>query len=269
MAYCSVEKTEGYTVMANHHLRDMRLSLKARGLLSQILSLPPKWDKSIEGLAKINRECSDTIANIIKELEACGYITRYRERRDDGTYGDVHYNIYQKPRHFDPVETKPKRKKSDWVKPVSVKSGQLSKEVANKESENKESYNILSINLPDGIDEIEAYRSIILENIEYEVLSTYLSKDRLDEIVEIMLECICCKSDTQTIAKTEIPSEMVKSRMLKVHSGHIEYVFECLKNNPSKVRNIKSYLKTTLFNAPSTYDSYYTAEVNHDFYGTE
>lgn len=74
MAYFFVEKTEGYTVMANHHLRDMRLSLKARGLLSQILSLSPKWDKSIEGLAKINRECSDTIANIIKELEAAGYI---------------------------------------------------------------------------------------------------------------------------------------------------------------------------------------------------
>lgn len=273
MAYFFVEKTEGYTVMANHHLRDMRLSLKARGLLSQILSLPPKWDKSIEGLAKINRECSDTIANIIKELEAAGYITRYRERRDNGTFGEVHYNVYQKPRHFNPieksVENKPNRKKSDWVNPTSVKSGQLSKEVANKEKENKEPYNILSINLPDGIDEIEAYRSIVLENIEYDTLSSYLNKERLDEIVEIMLECICCKSDTQAIAKTEIPSEMVKSRMLKVHSGHIEYVFECLKNNPSKVRNIKSYLKTTLFNAPSTYDSYYTAEVNHDFYGTE
>lgn len=86
MAYFSVKKTEGYTVMANHHLRDMRLSLKARGLLSQILSLTPKWDKSIEGLAKINRECSDTIASIIKELENTGYITRYRERRDNGTY---------------------------------------------------------------------------------------------------------------------------------------------------------------------------------------
>ena len=269
MAYCTVDKAEGYTVMANHHLRDMRLSLKARGLLSQILSLPPKWDKSIEGLAKINRECSDTIANIIKELEACGYITRYRERKDDGTYGDMHYNIYQKPRHFNPVEKEPKRKKSVWVNPTLVKSGQLSKEVANKESENKESYNILSINLPDGIDEIEAYHRIIKENIEYDILVSYLDKTRLDEIVEIMLECICCKSDTQTIAKTEIPSEMVKSRMLKVHSGHIEYVFDCLKQNPSKVRNIKSYLKTTLFNAPSTYDSYYTAEVNHDFYGTE
>ena len=85
MAYCNVEKIEGYTVMANHHLRDMRLSLKARGLLSKILSLPPKWDKSIEGLAKINRECSDTIASIIKELEAAGIyyqIPRAARRRN-------------------------------------------------------------------------------------------------------------------------------------------------------------------------------------------
>lgn len=70
MAYCRVETADGYTVMSNYHLRDMRLSLKARGLLSQILSLPESWDMTISGLSKINRECSDTIASIIKELEA-------------------------------------------------------------------------------------------------------------------------------------------------------------------------------------------------------
>lgn len=72
--------------MSNYHLRDKRLSLKARDLLSQILSLPEKWDMTIAGLSKIDRECSDTIASIIKELENTGYITRYRERRDNGTY---------------------------------------------------------------------------------------------------------------------------------------------------------------------------------------
>ena len=61
MAYCRVETADGYTVMSNYHLRDMRLSLKARGLLSQILSLPEKWDMTISGLSKINRECSDTM----------------------------------------------------------------------------------------------------------------------------------------------------------------------------------------------------------------
>ena len=97
MAYCRVETADGYTVMSNYHLRDMRLSLKARGLLSQILSLPEKWDMTISGLSKINRECSDTIASIIKELEATGYITRYRERRKNGTYGEVFYDIRMKP----------------------------------------------------------------------------------------------------------------------------------------------------------------------------
>ena len=100
MAYCRVETADGYTVMSNYHLRDMRLSLKARGLLSQILSLPEKWDMTISGLSKINRECSDTIASIIKELEATGYITRYRERRKNGTYGEVFYDIRMKTRFY-------------------------------------------------------------------------------------------------------------------------------------------------------------------------
>ncbi len=175
MAYCKVETADGYTVMSNYHLRDKRLSLKARGLLSQILSLPEKWDMTISGLSKINRECSDTIASIIKELEATGYITRYRERRKNGTYGEIFYDIRMKPRHYD----EPKRKKSERVKPKQMSSAQLSKEKSNKEKENKEPYNILSINLPDGIDEIEAYRSIVLENIEYDTLSSYLNKERL------------------------------------------------------------------------------------------
>ena len=106
--------------MSNYHLRDMRLSLKARGLLSQILSLPEKWDMTIAGLSKINRECSDTIASIIKELEATGYITRYRERRKNGTYGEVFYDIRMKPRHFD----EPKRNKSERVKPKQMSSAQ-------------------------------------------------------------------------------------------------------------------------------------------------
>ncbi len=87
MAYCRVETADGYTVMSNYHLRDMRLSLKARGLLSQILSLPEKWDMTIAGLSKINKESTDAISTAIKELETAGYITRYRERKDNGTFG--------------------------------------------------------------------------------------------------------------------------------------------------------------------------------------
>ena len=265
MAYCRVETADGYTVMSNYHLRDMRLSLKARGLLSQILSLPEKWDMTISGLSKINRECSDTIASIIKELEATGYITRYRERRKNGTYGEIFYDIRMKPRHYD----EPKRKKSERVKPKQMSSAQLSKEKSNKEKESKELFNIHQSILPDGIDKIDGYRAIILENIEYDLIVDQYNKAQLDEIVDIMLECVCCTSKTQIIGKTEMPSEIVRGRMLKIHSGHIEYIFECLRNNTNKVRNIKSYLKTTLFNATSTYDSFYTAEVNYDIFRTE
>lgn len=249
--------------MSNYHLRDMRLSLKARGLLSQILSLPEKWDMTISGLSKINRECSDTIASIIKELEATGYITRYRERRKNGTYGEVFYDIRMKPRHFD----EPKRNKSERVKPKQMSSAQLSKEKSNKEKENKELFNINQSILPDGIDKIDGYRAIILENIEYDLIVDQYNKAQLDEIVDIMLECVCSEAETQNIGKDKVPTELVKSRILKLNSMHIEYIFSCLKENPSKVRNIKSYLKTVLYNAAVTIDNYYTSEVNYHFNG--
>ena len=249
--------------MSNYHLRDMRLSLKARGLLSQILSLPEKWDMTISGLSKINRECSDTIASIIKELEATGYITRYRERRKNGTYGEVFYDIRMKPRHFD----EPKRNKSERVKPKQMSSAQLSKEKSNKEKESKELFNIHQSILPDGIDKIDGYRAIILENIEYDLIVDQYNKAQLDEIVDIMLECVCSEAETQNIGKDKVPTELVKSRILKLNSMHIEYIFSCLKENPSKVRNIKSYLKTVLYNAAVTIDNYYTSEVNYHFNG--
>lgn len=249
--------------MSNYHLRDKRLSLKARGLLSQILSLPEKWDMTISGLSKINRECSDTIASIIKELEATGYIARYRERRKNGTYGEVFYDIRMKPRHFD----EPKRNKSERVKPKQMSSAQLSKEKSNKEKESKELFNINQSILPDGIDKIDGYRAIILENIEYDLIVDQFNKAQLDEIVDIMLECVCSEVETQNIGKDKVPTELVKSRILKLNSMHIEYIFSCLKENPSKVRNIKSYLKTVLYNAAVTIDNYYTSEVNYHFNG--
>lgn len=83
MAYCKVESNDGYTIVSNVLLRDERLSLKAKGLLSLILSLPPKWDMTIEGLSKICIECSDTISGILKELEAAGYLSRYRESSEN------------------------------------------------------------------------------------------------------------------------------------------------------------------------------------------
>ncbi len=105
------------------------------------------------------------------------------------------------------------------------------------------------------------------EYIEYDLIVDQFNKAQLDEIVDIMLECVCSEAETQNIGKDKVPTELVKSRILKLNSMHIEYIFSCLKENPSKVRNIKSYLKTVLYNAAVTIDNYYTSEVNYHFNG--
>ena len=97
----------------------------------------------------------------------------------------------------------------------------------------------------DRIDRIDTYREIIKENIEFEALVHRYGYERVDELVELMLQTV----------------------FLKVNFSHVEYVFDCLDNNTTKVRNIKSYLLAALYNAPTTMDSYYRAEVNHDLYG--
>ena len=108
---------------------------------------------------------------------------------------------------------------------------------------------------------------MICESIEYEFIVEQYDREQLDEIIEIMLECICSNAETICISGNDIPQEVVKSRMLKIGSEHIEYIFECLKNNTTKVRNIKAYLKAVIYNAPVTISNYYSAEVNHDLYG--
>ena len=97
MATSRVEKSANYTVMSNHHLRDKSLSLKAKGLLSQILSLPEEWDFTLQGLAYINREQLDAIRQAVHELERAGYIVRTREGDSRGRLCGTEYSIYEQP----------------------------------------------------------------------------------------------------------------------------------------------------------------------------
>ena len=98
MAVFRVEKNSGYTVMSNHHLRNQELSLKAKGLLSQMLSLPDNWDYTLKGLSLINREKIDAIREAIRELERAGYIVRSRERDEKGRLRGADYIIYEFPK---------------------------------------------------------------------------------------------------------------------------------------------------------------------------
>ena len=89
----------------------------------------------------------------------------------------------------------------------------------------------------------------------------------IDNMVDLIVEQLLSRSDEMVVSGNRYPAEIVKRRLLKLEYSHIEYALHCLKNNTTKVGNIKKYLMATLFNAPATIDGYYTAEVNHDMYG--
>ena len=118
--------------------------------------------------------------------------------------------------------------------------------------------------------ERENYLELILENIEYDILiqNERMDRDRLDELVELMVDTVCSRRETIRIAGDDYPAEVVKSRFLKLNSSHIKYVLDRMRENTTYVRNIKKYLLAALYNAPVTMDSYYTSLVSHDLYGS-
>ena len=297
MAVFRVERNTGYTVMSNHHLRNKELTLKAKGLLSQMLSLPEDWDYTLAGLSHINREKIDAIREAVKELEKAGYIVRSRERDEKGRLRGADYVIYEQPQPptsdlptlDNPTLEKPTQEKPTLENPTQLNKDILSKEQSITDLSSTDSIPFHSLNpLPFAHGEaatpperkrteaksnsaVEIYREIIKDNIEYDHLiqNCKIDKDRLDEIVDLMLETVCTARKTIRIAGDDYPAELVKSKFLKLNSSHIEFVLDCMRENTTKVRNIKQYLKAVLFNAPSTIDSYYTALVNHDLYGGE
>ena len=116
-----------------------------------------------------------------------------------------------------------------------------------------------------GVSNIE----ITKDNIEYDYLiqDRYLDRDRIEEILALILETVCTKRRTIRIAGDDHPAELVKAKFMKLNSEHIRFVLDCMQENTTKIRNIKQYMKAALFNAPSTIGSYYTSLVSHDMYG--
>ncbi len=285
MAVFRVEKTKDFTVMSNHHLRNGKLSLKAKGLLSLMLSLPEDWDYTTKGLACICKDGVDSIGSALKELEQHGYLTRRRIRFENGRLGDIEYMIHEKPVSGEPEGDSPERENPEQVKPIQAKpkQGEPKQEEPrqgkpaqlNTDSLNTDRLNthqsIYPAGCRDGMDQMElagAYREIIRKNVEYGILAERYGEQRMDETVELMLEVVLSKRPYIRIAGDDFPREVVRGRFLKINSSHLEYAFGCIDKNTTKVGNIKAYLLAALYNAPATMDSYYRAEVNHDLHGT-
>ena len=276
MAVYRVNKTRGYTVMANFHLRDKNLSLKAVGLLSKMLSFNDGWKFSTRGLAAICKEGPDAILTALRELEKNGYLVRHQERNANGRMGSMIFEIYEEPQEVLPDTEKPHTENPDTVNPVTEqphteKSAQRNTEQVITQEENTNSSNYQSINLDgmDGMDMRSRYEELIRDNLELDILaqSSRLDMDRIKEMVEIMLDVVCSTKPTIRINGEDMPQQVVKSRFLKLNSSHIEYILDAMRDCPSDIRNIRAYMLTVLYNASLTIDNYYSALVNRDMYG--
>ena len=288
MAVYRVQRTRDYTVMSNYHLKDKGLTLKSKGLLSMILSLPEEWNYTTRGLASICKEGVDAIGSALKELETAGYIVRRQLRGANGRITDTEYIIYEQPqpKKLDMLPSDvvlPDTENPDMVKPDTEKPAELNIEKSNTEksitygsSTDSFPFRETAAERPPerkgrdamSVTEIENYRELILENIEYDCLKQRypLYLDDLNEIVELLVETVCARRKTTRISGADFPHEIVRSRFLKLDSSHIEFVMDCLQKNTTQVRNMKQYLLAVLFNAPTTMNNHFTSLVNHDMH---
>ena len=292
MAVYRVERTQGYTVMSNYHLKDTALSLKAKGLLSMFLSFPDDWNYSTRGLASICKEGVEAIGNTIKELEKAGYILRRQLRGANGRITDTEYVIYERPQDPElpaPEDTGPETP-PDTGAPDTALPDTGFPDMVDPDTENRPELNIKksktkrsitqrskthSFSPPappktpaapvEGMKEILEKRAEIEEQIEYDLIADQCNREQLNEFVEIMLEVALSKSPTMKIGRdAEYPTAYVQHRFEQLTSAHIEKVLDGIRENTTCVWNTRAYLLAALFNAPSTTDNHYTMLVNHD-----
>jgi len=321
MATFRVNKTKAknFTVMTNHHLKNKDLSLKAKGLLSLILSLPDDWNYTTRGLSAICKDGVESIGSALKELEKAGYIVRHRVRDDKGRITDIEYVIYEtpgevpadssdeaepetealcntapdtetpdtdKPYPAQPYTGNPDMDNPYLDKPDTEKHEQLNTNRLNthllktkktttmlanpsnphpsrdRKAENAQVEETPSARLP--MVDVDKWRQTVRRNIGYDTLADSDNREQLDNLVELIVETLCSSKSHISVAGESYPAPLVKQRLLMLNSLHIQYVLTCLRNNTSRIRNIKRYLLTTLYNAPATMDSYYDAAVRYN-----
>ena len=297
MAVYRVERTQGYTVMSNYHLKDTALSLKAKGLLSMFLSFPDDWNYSTRGLASICKEGVEAIGNTIKELEKAGYILRRQLRGANGRITDTEYVIYERPQAPEPPapedtgpDTPPDTGAPDTDLPDTGNPDMVQPDMAAPDMGNRPELNIKKSKTKksitqrsnthsfppsappkapaapvEGMKEILEKRAEIEDQIEYDLIADQCNREQLNEFVEIMLEVALSRSPTMKIGRdAEYPTAYVQHRFEQLTSAHIEKVLEGIRENTTRVWNTRAYLLAALFNAPSTTDNHYTMLVNHD-----
>lgn len=264
MAVFRVERNGDFTTMSNHHLKNRDLSLKAKGLLSLMLSLPDNWDYTVRGLVKISKDGENCIRATIKELERAGYIQRERARDSSGRFSSTEYVIREKP-----IVEKSVVESPGVDNPVVEKPAQLSTKEINTDKSSTDlsiTHSFLQPMTGERRNDVDDERDRIKKQVEYDCLVERYNRQKLDELVEIMLEVALNKSNTIRIGRDqELPREYVQERFSKINALHIERVMDGIEDNTVPVKSTKAYLTAVLFNSLSTLDHFYSIQAKTEY----
>ena len=267
MSTFRVNKNVNYTVMSNYHLQDKMLSLKAKGLLSYMLSLPDDWDYSLKGLTTGCRDGIDSVRSTVRELEASGYLRRSKVRDARGRIVDYNYEVFELPQK-EPAEDVPVPA-PDSPSSENPTSGFPTLENPIQQNTNKQNTKRQSTNLSGQTAETEDFdqmatrvRAAFREKLEIDILAKRYAPEMLEELLDNIVEMYCCPLKTQYIGKQAQTTKAIRLRLDKLTSQHVEYIFDVMANTTQPIKNIMAYLRTTILNAPTTIEHYYQAQGN-------
>jgi hypothetical protein len=279
-----VQKNNNYTVMSNFHFRERNMSLKAKGLLSLMLSLPEDWDYTMEGLSAINKDGVDSVRTACIELETFGYLIRY-QKKNNGKWGATEYVVFEEPQGRNVNDSPLKEGKIREIKeetkmdrnsesiensgfspslenPITVKNDM---EVPFTENpitvkpvtEKHRQSSTKDINKTKDINHIISYQSLsqdVKNQIGYDDLisSDNVNIDNLNEIVEIIVDVLTSTAQTIRVNKENKPVQIVKDRFKKLNEDHILDVIVKFQNYSKEIRNPKATIRTMLYNSLET-----------------
>ena len=250
MSVFRVERTHDYTVMSNHHLKNRALSLKAKGLLSLMLSLPDDWDYTLQGLAHISLEKVDAIRKAITELENEGYITRTRERDEQGRLRGTEYIIREQPISEKPTLEKPTLENPILGKPTLDKPMQAKPTLENPTQLNKKIYNKNKSSMYEEIPQsnqskegTETELTEILQNCE---LKSFESKTA--QMLESAVRVLYYKQSIK-LSGAVLPQTEIRNLLRRVNRDTLIDAVEVLRHNENEVQNPQGYLYSVILNA--------------------
>ena len=290
------DKKQGFTIVPNQLAFDENISLKSTMLLIIMLALPPTWDLTIKGLAKLKKDGIDSIRTGINELEKAGYISKKRIRNEKGQVQGTEYTVYEtldlNPKlnnnspdneentNFPPkldfpiqVETtkfdKPKLGNPILENPTQLNTKLLNTKYTNQSYQDNNNININNTYRCDEMDSIDKIdrkeiKAELKKQLSYENLISRNEADekQINSIINILADVMSSRSQSIRIGGENKPLEEVIQRFKQLTDKHIAYILECLNKNANKPRNIRAYLLTSLFNAPSTMDCYYARDAD-------